>query len=91
MELKKLVDEEKSNLDKARENIREYFSEILEMERRRELGEARQYKTESFMWMLANEAERSEFVERCKKWGISKAEMFECIDYMADLFGVQIW
>lgn len=92
LEFKRLVDDEKKRLDKARKEIREYFSVISRSEeRRQESKEAKQYKIESFMWLLANEAERNEFVERCKRWGISEEEMFECIDYMADMFGVQIW
>ena len=41
-------------------------------------------KLDDFMLAILNEARRDSLVEICESWGISEAEMYDCIDYFQD-------
>lgn len=91
LEFKRLADDEKEQLDKARKDIWGYFATIQEEIRRWDLEKPKPDKIGSFIWMLANQTERGEFIKQCEKWDISKAEMFGCVEYLAGMLGMKIW
>lgn len=47
-------------------------------------------KLEDFMYAVMKEARRFSLVEVCYSWGISKDEMYECIDYINEKLEVDI-